>query len=134
LTELESMDKNRINPFVSSLSVVNFFFSFSMNLFNYTIFYLLILSGIPIIYGGIGTTIGQIAILVITIPQGRFIDKGFSYFMMIVGGIIYSIALILIFFDTLLHAIIFFYIIALLVAIVLTPVQNPAHHQEREQR
>lgn len=120
MTELESMDKNRINPFVSSLSVVNFFFSFSMNLFNYTIFYLLILSGIPIIYGGIGTTIGQIAILIITIPQGRFIDKGFSYFLMIVGGIIYSTALILIFFDTLLHAIIFFYIIALLVAIVLT--------------
>ncbi len=119
LTELESIERNRINPFVSSLSVVNFFFSFSMNLFNYTIFYLLILSGIPIIYGGIGTTIGQVAILVITLPQGRFIDRGFSYFLMIAGGIIYSTALILIFFDTLLHAIIFFYVIALLVAVIL---------------
>ena len=119
LTETETVVKNRINPFVSSLSIVNFFFSFSMNLFNYTIFYLLTLSGIPIIYGGIGTTIGQIAILLITLPQGRFIDRGFSYFLMIAGGIIYSAALILIFLDSLIHAIIFFYIIAVLVAVIL---------------
>ncbi|WP_393970789.1 MFS transporter [Oxyplasma meridianum] len=119
MTELESSQINRINPFVSSLSVVNFFFSFSMNLFNYTIFYLLYQLKIPIIYGGIGTTIGQIAILIITLPQGRFIDKGFSYFLMMVGGIIYSTALILIFFDSLIRAIIFFYIMAVLVAVIL---------------
>lgn len=91
----------KIDPFISSLSVLNFLFALTMNVFGYTIFYLLERSHIPIIYGGLGTSIGQIVLLVILIPQGRLIDKGKSYALMIAGAGIYSISMILIFFNSL---------------------------------
>ncbi len=91
----------RIGSFISSLSVLNFLFALTMNVFGYTIFFLLERSNIPIIYGGIGTSIGQIVLLFILIPQGRLVDKGKSYQLMIVGAAIYSICVILIFFDSL---------------------------------
>lgn len=91
----------RIDPFISSLSVLNFLFALTMSVFGYTIFYLLEKSNIPIIYGGLGTSIGQIVLLVILIPQGRLIDKGKSYFLMIAGAGIYSVSMILIFFNSL---------------------------------
>lgn len=91
----------KIDPFISSLSVLNFLFALTMNVFGYTIFYLLERSHIPIVYGGLGTSIGQIVLLVILIPQGRLIDKGKSYTLMIAGAGIYSISMILIFFNSL---------------------------------
>lgn len=91
----------KIGSFISSLSVLNFLFALTMNVFGYTIFYLLEKSHIPIIYGGIGTSIGQVVLLFILIPQGRLIDKGKSYFLMIVGSAIYSISIILLFFNSL---------------------------------
>ncbi len=91
----------KIDPFISSLSVLNFLFALTMNVFGYTIFYLLEKSHIPIVYGGLGTSIGQIVLLVILIPQGRLIDKGKSYVLMIAGAGIYSISMILIFFNSL---------------------------------
>jgi hypothetical protein len=84
-----------INPFVSALSVMNFFFAMAMNIFGYTVFYLLQSYHIPIIFGGIGTTIGQIILLTILIPQGRAIDKGSSYELMIIGSLVYSSGMIL---------------------------------------
>lgn len=65
-----------------------------MNIFGYTVFYLLQSEGIPIVYGGIGTTIGQIVLLSILLPQGRAIDRGASYKLMIVGATIYSVGMI----------------------------------------
>ena len=96
-----------INPFVSTLSVMNFFFAMAMNIFGYTVFYLLQSYQIPIIFGGIGTTIGQVILLAILIPQGRAIDKGSSYRLMIVGSLIYSSGMIILslrFFPGLLQA------------------------------
>ncbi|MCL5783396.1 MAG: MFS transporter, partial [Candidatus Thermoplasmatota archaeon] len=90
----------KINPFVSSLSVLSFLFALTMNIFGYTIFYFLETNHIPIIYGGIGTTVGQIVLLFIVIPQGRLIDKGKSYTLMIAGALIYSVSIILFFVDT----------------------------------
>ncbi|MEM0156946.1 MAG: MFS transporter [Thermoplasmataceae archaeon] len=99
--------RGSINPFVSTLSVMNFFFAMAMNIFGYTVFYLLQSYNIPIIFGGIGTTIGQVILLVILIPQGRAIDRGFSYVLMIIGSLIYSSGMILLslrFFPGLLQA------------------------------
>jgi MFS family permease len=99
--------RGSINPFVSTLSVMNFFFAMAMNIFGYTVFYLLQSYQIPIIFGGIGTTIGQVVLLAILIPQGRAIDRGSSYRLMIVGSLIYSSGMILLslrFFPGLLQA------------------------------
>lgn len=74
---------------------MNFFFAFTMNIFGYTVFYLLQSENIPIIYGGLGTTLGQIVLLSILLPQGRAIDRGASYKLMVVGSGIYSIGMIL---------------------------------------
>lgn len=90
----------KIGSFISSLSVLNFLFALTMNVFGYTIFFLLEKSGIPILYGGIGTSIGQVALLVILLPQGRLIDRGKSYALMILGATIYAIAIILLFLDS----------------------------------
>lgn len=92
---------DKIGPFISSLSVLNFLFALTMNVFGYTVFLLLEKSNISIIYGGIGTSIGQIALLFILIPQGRLIDKGKSYILMIIGSAIYSVSMILLFFNSL---------------------------------
>lgn len=72
-----------------------------MNVFGYTIFYLLEKSSISIIYGGIGTTIGQVILLFILIPQGRLIDKGKAYSLMILGASIYGIMVIFLYLDSL---------------------------------
>ncbi len=91
----------KIGSFISSLSVLNFLFALTMNVFGYTIFFLLEKSNIPILYGGIGTSIGQVVLLFILIPQGRLVDKGKSYGLMIVGSAIYSVSVILIFLNSL---------------------------------
>lgn len=108
-----------INPFVTSLSVVNFMFAFTMNLFSFTIFSLLQSVGIPIIYGGLGISVGQALIFLVVIPQGRLIDRGKSYFLMIAGSILYAVALILIFFDVLAKQLIFYYLVAALVSLII---------------
>lgn len=90
----------KIGSFISSLSVLNFLFALTMNVFGYTIFYLLEQGGIPIVYGGIGTSIGQIVLLFILLPQGRLVDRGKSYQLMIIGAIIYSAAVMLIFLNS----------------------------------
>ena len=90
----------KIGSFISSLSILNFLFALTMSVFGYTIFYLLERSGIPLVYGGIGTSIGQIVLLFILIPQGRLIDKGKSYNLMIIGSTVYGLTVILLFVDS----------------------------------
>lgn len=72
-----------------------------MNVFGYTIFYLLEKSNISILYGGLGTSVGQIILLFILIPQGRLIDKGRAYVLMILGALVYGIMVIFLFIDSL---------------------------------
>lgn len=91
----------KISPFISSLSVLNFLFALTMNVFGYTIFYLLEKSNISILYGGLGTSVGQIILLFILIPQGRLIDKGRAYVLMILGALVYGIMVIFLFIDSL---------------------------------
>ena len=95
MTEEADYTHHTLNPFVSTLSVLSFFFALAMNIFGYTVFYLLQSQGIPVVYGGLGTTIGQIVLLLILLPQGRAIDKGASYALMTIGAIIYSTGLII---------------------------------------
>lgn len=101
LQDSQSENHEKIGSFISSLSILNFLFALTMNVFGYTIFYLLERSNISILYGGIGTSIGQIVLLFILLPQGRLIDKGKSYSLMIIGSSIYAVAVILLFFDSL---------------------------------
>lgn len=91
----------KIGPFISSLSVLNFLFALTMNVFGYTIFYLLEKSNISIIYGGLGTSIAQVILLFILIPQGRLIDKGKAYALMMLGASVYGIMVIFLFIDSL---------------------------------
>lgn len=101
MTQDDDGKPEKIGSFISSLSVLNFLFALTMNVFGYTIFYLLERSSISIVYGGIGTTIGQVVLLFILLPQGRLIDRGKSYALMILGAIVYGVAVILIFVNSL---------------------------------
>lgn len=115
-------DKNAdtgINPFVTSLSVVNFIFAFTMILFNFTIIPLLKSVGIPILYGGLGLSVGQALIFFVVIPQGRLIDRGKSYFLMISGSVLYAIILILISLDVMGKQYIFYAAIAALISLII---------------
>ena len=101
MLKAEREEPEKISPFISSLSVLNFLFALTMNVFGYTIFYLLERSNISILYGGLGTSIGQIILLFILIPQGRLIDRGKAYGLMILGASVYGIMIILLFIDSL---------------------------------
>ncbi len=98
---IEGDSSEKISPFISSLSALNFLFALTMNVFGYTIFYLLERSNISIVYGGLGTSIGQVILLLILIPQGRMIDKGRAYSLMILGASIYGLMIIFLFVDSL---------------------------------
>lgn len=100
MTDFEDAASSKIDTFVTSLSSINFVFAFAMNIFNFTILYLLIGAGISIIYGGIGISIGQAVLLFVVIPLGRLIDKGKSYALMSAGSILYSFILILLYFAS----------------------------------
>ena len=82
-----------INPFVTGLSIVNLFYSILMTLFGYTLYFLLVQQGVSLYWGALGTTLGQVVLLVILIPQGKAIDQGHSYSLMIAGSLIYSVSI-----------------------------------------
>ena len=89
--------KDGVDPFTRNLSVLNLIFSFSLSLFSFTIFLYLESEGIPIILGGIGLSIGQLVSILIIIPQGRAIDKGYSFDLMVIGSVLYGIFLLLLY-------------------------------------
>ncbi len=93
---MEQSNPDKVGGFITGLSSVNFVFAFAMNLFNFTILYLLKNSGIPVLYGGLGISVGQAILLFAVIPLGRSIDKGKSYVLMGIGSMAYSAFLILI--------------------------------------
>jgi hypothetical protein len=88
----------KINPFVTGLSIVNMFFSLLMTLFGYTLFYLLEANGVSIYWGALGLSLGQILLIVILVPQGRAIDRGHSYGLMLGGSLVYGVSIGIFFF------------------------------------
>lgn len=97
---VDSSDRknNGINPFVTGLSIVNMLFSLLMTLFGYTLFYLLQIYGISLYWGALGLTMGQVILIALLLPQGRAIDRGHSYSLMIAGSLIYGTSIGLFFF------------------------------------
>lgn len=89
---------DRINPFVTGLSIVNMFFSLLMTLFGYTLYYLLEMNGVSIYWGALGLSLGQLLLIAILVPQGRAIDRGHSYSLMLFGSLIYGTSIGLFFF------------------------------------
>lgn len=96
MTEVEQNVPDKIGGFITGLSVVNFVFAFAMNVFNFTILYLLKNAEIPVLYGGLGISIGQAVLLFVVIPLGRSIDKGRSYLLMAIGSVAYAAVIMLI--------------------------------------
>ena len=86
--------KERVNPFTNNLARLNLAFSFSASVFSFALFLFLQTYGIPIIYGGIGLSAGQIVALILLFPQGRAVDKGHSFTLMITGSLLYATFLI----------------------------------------
>lgn len=119
MTDLEGNGSNRVDSFITGLSSVNFVFAFAMNLFNFTILYLLSESGIPVIYGGLGISAGQAILLFAVLPMGRLIDRGRSYILMATGAVLYATVLILIFFTSYAGIAVLGAVLAALVAAVL---------------
>ena len=106
--------RDGVDPFTRNLSVLNLIFSFSLSLFSFTIFLYLESEGIPIILGGIGLSIGQLVSILIIIPQGRAIDKGYSFDLMVIGSVLYGIFLLLLYITVTEHYI-FLLVIPLIV-------------------
>jgi MFS family permease len=87
----------KINPFVSSLSALNSIFSLSMTVFSFAIIIYLEGANLPVYLAGIGLTVGQAILIGISMFQGRAIDKGHSFTLMITGGFLYGISLALLY-------------------------------------
>ncbi|MCL4334599.1 MAG: MFS transporter [Candidatus Thermoplasmatota archaeon] len=87
-----------INPFISNLSSLNLLFSLSMTIFSFTLIIFIEENAINVIYGGIGLSIGEIIMIFTLIPQGRLIDKGHSFSLMVIGSLLYGILIIFLFF------------------------------------
>jgi len=86
----DAVVKPRVEPFVNGLSVVNLLFSLVMNVFSFTIFYILLSSGFSIYLAATGITVGQIIVVILSVPQGRLIDRGYSYLLMVIGSLAYG--------------------------------------------
>ena len=97
--EANGNSETGINPFVSNLSILNIFFSLSLTVFSFGIVIYLENNAISVLYAGVGLTIGQIILLGTSILQGRAIDKGYSFQLMVTGSILYGAVLFLIYFT-----------------------------------
>lgn len=91
--DLSKPKNNGINPFVTGLSIVNLFYSLLMTLFGYTLYLLLEREGVSLYWGALGVSLGQLALLAILVPQGRAIDRGHTYAIMVAGSLIYSVSI-----------------------------------------
>jgi MFS family permease len=96
----------KINPFVSGLSALNSIFSLSTTVFSFAIIIYLEGANLPVYLAGIGLTAGQALLIGISIFQGRAIDKGHSFTLMITGGFLYGISLTLMYLDISKHLLI----------------------------
>lgn len=119
MTVLEKETANSVDSFVSGISSVNFVFAFAMNLFNFTILYLLKESGISIVYGGLGISVGQAVLIFAVIPLGSMIDRGRAYLLMAAGSVLYAAVLMGIYFASLGSSLGYLFLITALIALVL---------------
>ena len=92
-------EHERINPFTNNLARLNLIFSFSTSVFSFALFLFLESHGVPLIYGGIGLSAGQLIALLLLFPQGRAVDKGHSFVLMIVGSLLFASLLIILYFS-----------------------------------
>jgi len=97
--EANGNSETGINPFVSNLSILNIFFSLSLTVFSFGIVIYLENNAISVLYAGVGLTLGQIILLGTSVLQGRAIDKGYSFQLMVTGSILYGAVLFLIYFT-----------------------------------
>lgn len=100
MTDSGHHGSEQVEGFLTGLSSVNFVFAFAMNMFNFTVLVLLRNAGMPILYGGIGISIGQFVLIFAVIPLGRLIDRGKAYMLMSVGSVAYALALIALYITT----------------------------------
>ncbi len=99
LLSIDNGEQERINPFTNNLARLNLIFSFSTSVFSFALFLFLETHGIPIIYGGIGLSSGQLIALLLLFPQGRAVDKGYSFVLMIIGSLLFASLLIILYFS-----------------------------------
>lgn len=91
-------DGSGINPFVANLSVLNVIFSFSLTIFSFTIILYLKQYNENVLYAGYGLSVGEAVMLFTLLPQGRLIDRGYSFQLMVVGSVVFGTALIVLFY------------------------------------
>ncbi len=111
-------EENRINPFITNLSLLNVIFSFSMTLFSFTIIYYLGQHHENVLLAGYGLSAGEAIMLFTMLPIGRSIDRGHSFILMIIGSMVYGVALLLIYYVVS-YSILPYVLIPLLVAVLL---------------
>lgn len=87
-----------INPFVTNLSSLSIFFSFSYGIFTYAIVVYLQYASISVLFVGVGIMIGELLRTFTAFVQGRYIDKGYSFAFMLVGSLLYGFFLVLTYF------------------------------------
>ncbi len=118
LSEVSGRESTRVDSFVTGLSSVNFVFALAMNLFNFTVLYLLTESSISIVYGGLGISVGQAILIFAVIPIGRLIDKGKAYILMATGALLYASVLMILYFATTGSTMFYFFLATAMVAAV----------------
>ncbi len=91
-------ENSKINPFVANLSILNVVFSFSLTIFSFTIIYYLGQYGENVLYAGYGLSAGEAVMLLTLLPQGRLIDRGYSFYLMIIGSVVFGFAMIFLFY------------------------------------
>lgn len=95
----EPKEREGINPFVTNLSTLNAVFSFTLAIFSFTIILYLKQYGENVLYAGFGLSAGEAVMLLTLLPQGRLIDRGHSFGLMVFGSMAYGISLIFLFYS-----------------------------------
>lgn len=111
-------NESKINPFVANLSVLNIIFSFSLTIFSFTIILFLKQYNENVLYAGYGLSAGEAVMLFTLLPQGRLIDRGYSFLLMMVGSVVFGAALIMLFY-VISRSLLTFLLIPLLIVILI---------------
>ncbi len=119
MTEEREVDSG-VNPFVANLSALNVVFALSLSVFSYAVIIYLQGAGIPIYLAGAGLTAGQALTLGTSILQGRAIDKGHSFGLMVLGSILYGGFMVLLYLNVTLGILPFYFVGAYVAAIMVS--------------
>lgn len=94
----EADGNGKVNPFVVNLSILNVVFSFALTIFSFTIILYLKQYGENVLYAGYGLSAGEAVMLLTLLPQGRLIDRGFSFSLMVVGSVVFGVSMIFLYY------------------------------------